>query len=108
MLVLIFVPIVVGLLTFLLITSGPWMPLYLWAFFFTLSLFALTIFPTLIQPLFNKFEALPEVCVCVVCGGGGGRLVYCSLVLWAFETQARLRSRSRSYLEYDYSLFFAS
>jgi hypothetical protein len=35
-------------------------PLYLFLFTLSVSLFFMTIYPTLIQPLFNKFEPLPE------------------------------------------------
>lgn len=55
------VPPVVGGLTYILVVSGPLVPLYLWSFILCLSLLLLTIYPTLIAPLFNKFEPLPEV-----------------------------------------------
>lgn len=41
--------------------SGPMMPYHLWAFVFALSLVMMTIYPTLIAPIFNKFDPLPEV-----------------------------------------------
>jgi STE24 endopeptidase len=52
-------PIIAGI-TWILLHSGPWMPLQLWAFTFVLSVFFMTIYPTVIAPLFNKFDPLPE------------------------------------------------
>ena len=41
--------------------AGPQnLAFYVSAFVFTVSLFFLTIFPVLIQPLFNKYEPLPD------------------------------------------------
>ncbi len=47
-------------LTYILILGGPWLPFYLCGFLLSLSLFFMTIYPTLIQPLFNKCQPLPE------------------------------------------------
>uniref|UniRef100_A0A7S0RQZ8 CAAX prenyl protease n=1 Tax=Chlamydomonas leiostraca TaxID=1034604 RepID=A0A7S0RQZ8_9CHLO len=52
-------PLVAGM-TYILLVAGPYMPLYLFLFVLAVSLFFMTIYPTLIQPLFNKFEPLPE------------------------------------------------
>ncbi|GAX75985.1 hypothetical protein CEUSTIGMA_g3428.t1 [Chlamydomonas eustigma] len=52
-------PIVVGI-TYILQIGGAWLALYLWGFMLALSLFFMTIYPTVIAPLFNKFETLPE------------------------------------------------
>ena len=41
--------------------GGAWVALYLWGFMLALSIFFMTIYPTVIAPLFNKFESLPEV-----------------------------------------------
>jgi hypothetical protein len=41
--------------------GGAWVALYLWGFVLALSIFFMTIYPTVIAPLFNKFETLPEV-----------------------------------------------
>ena len=41
--------------------GGAWVAIYLWGFMLALSLFFMTIYPTVIAPLFNKFETLPEV-----------------------------------------------
>ena len=41
--------------------GGAYLALYLWGFMLALSLFFMTIYPTVIAPLFNKFETLPEV-----------------------------------------------
>mmetsp|Transcript_18851 Transcript_18851/g.32205 ORF Transcript_18851/g.32205 Transcript_18851/m.32205 type:complete len:466 (+) Transcript_18851:58-1455(+) len=51
-------PVVLGL-TAILQLASQWVAVYLWAFFLALALFMLAIFPTLIQPLFNKYEPLP-------------------------------------------------
>eukprot|EP00899_Mesostigma_viride_P009196 jgi/Mesvir1/18278/Mv09543-RA.2 len=40
--------------------TGPLFPLYLWLFLFIFALVMMTVYPTLIQPLFNKFSPLPE------------------------------------------------
>ncbi|KAJ9521072.1 hypothetical protein QJQ45_022814 [Haematococcus lacustris] len=47
-------------ITYILLVAGPMMPLYLWLFVLAFSLFFMTVYPTLIQPLFNKFLPLPE------------------------------------------------
>ena len=41
--------------------GGAYLAVYLWGFMLGLSLFFMTIYPTVIAPLFNKFEPLPEV-----------------------------------------------
>ncbi|KAL6752272.1 peptidase family M48-domain-containing protein [Haematococcus lacustris] len=56
---LILPPVVLGI-TYILLVAGPMMPLYLWLFVLAFSLFFMTVYPTLIQPLFNKFLPLPE------------------------------------------------
>jgi len=40
--------------------GGEYFYLYVWGFLFVFSIFFLTIFPIWIQPLFNKYEPLPE------------------------------------------------
>lgn len=40
--------------------GGPYFWLYLWVFLLCVTLLMVTIYPTLIAPLFNKFEPLPE------------------------------------------------
>jgi STE24 endopeptidase len=51
-------PPVVAAFTWILQHTGPWVPLYLWAFFFALQLFFMSIYPSFIAPLFNKFSPL--------------------------------------------------
>ncbi|KAG2493230.1 hypothetical protein HYH03_008646 [Edaphochlamys debaryana] len=53
-------PPIVGVVTHILMVSGPLLPLYLWGFLFALSLLLMTAYPLLIAPLFNKYEPLPE------------------------------------------------
>mmetsp|Transcript_22614 Transcript_22614/g.67349 ORF Transcript_22614/g.67349 Transcript_22614/m.67349 type:complete len:451 (-) Transcript_22614:668-2020(-) len=53
-------PPVIVAVTRILQVGGPFLALYLWAFILALSLFLMTIYPTCIAPLFNKFEPLPE------------------------------------------------
>ena len=57
----IFLPPIVGAFTWILLHSDHWLPIYLWLFCLVLSLFFMTIYPTAIAPLFNKFEPLDEV-----------------------------------------------
>ncbi|CAD7697001.1 unnamed protein product [Ostreobium quekettii] len=57
---LLLIPPIVGVVTYILINAGRWLPLYLWGFFFVLVLCLMTIYPVLIAPLFNKFEILEE------------------------------------------------
>ncbi|BDA43105.1 CAAX prenyl protease 1 homolog [Coccomyxa sp. Obi] len=52
-------PIVAGF-TWILQRTSAYMPLYLWAFFFGLQIFFMTIYPVFIAPLFNKFSPLEE------------------------------------------------
>lgn len=40
--------------------GGDYFYVYVWAFLFVFSIFFLTVFPEYIQPLFNKYEPLPE------------------------------------------------
>ncbi|KDP28583.1 hypothetical protein JCGZ_14354 [Jatropha curcas] len=40
--------------------GGPYLPVYIWAFMFVLSLAMMTLYPILIAPLFNKFTPVPE------------------------------------------------
>lgn len=47
-------------MTHILLISGPYLALYLWAFVFALQLLLMTAWPTLIAPLFNKYDPLPE------------------------------------------------
>eukprot|EP01023_Acetabularia_acetabulum_P055704 TRINITY_DN6450_c0_g2_i1.p1 TRINITY_DN6450_c0_g2~~TRINITY_DN6450_c0_g2_i1.p1 ORF type:complete len:454 (-),score=47.08 TRINITY_DN6450_c0_g2_i1:541-1821(-) len=52
-------PIIAGL-TYILMVAGPYLVLWLWLFVLGISLIGLTIYPTLIAPLFNKFDPLQE------------------------------------------------
>lgn len=52
-------PIVAGF-TWILQRTSAYMPLYLWAFFFGLQIFFMTIYPIFIAPLFNKFSPLEQ------------------------------------------------
>eukprot|EP00158_Paraphelidium_tribonemae_P008230 Partr_v1_DN28521_c1_g1_i1_m73681 putative CAAX prenyl protease len=51
-------PVLVGFL-YLVNSTGDVFYWYAWAFFFGVQLVMLTIYPTLIQPLFNKMDPLP-------------------------------------------------
>ena len=44
----------------LLQLGGPYLALYLWSGLLLLSLVLMTVYPTFIAPLFNKFDPLPE------------------------------------------------
>eukprot|EP00210_Caulerpa_lentillifera_P004288 g4091.t1 len=56
----VFLPIVVSVMTLILLKSDVWLPLYLWIFTLSLTIFGITIYPTFIAPLFNKFTPLTE------------------------------------------------
>jgi len=53
-------PPIVGCLTWILLRSDHWMPLYLWMFTLAISIFMMTIYPIAIAPLFNKFEPVEK------------------------------------------------
>ena len=53
-------PPLIAAFTYLLLHSGPWLVGYVWVFTLGVQLLALTVYPTVIAPLFNKFEPLPE------------------------------------------------
>jgi STE24 endopeptidase len=55
----IFMPPILGAVVWILLHTGPYMALYLWAFTFTLSIVMMTVYPTVIAPLFNKYDQLP-------------------------------------------------
>ena len=57
---LVIVPPVLSAMLYILKRASPFMPLYLWAFFITLQVVMMYVYPTLIQPLFNKYEPLQE------------------------------------------------
>ena len=52
-------PVMAALLK-LIVWGGEYFYIYVWAFLLCFSILFLTIFPVYIQPLFNKYEALPE------------------------------------------------
>lgn len=53
-------PPLISAFTYLLLHSGPWLVVYVWVFMLSIQLLALTVYPTVIAPMFNKFEPLPE------------------------------------------------
>lgn len=57
---IVLVPLITVGVTYILITAGPWMPVLLWLFVVVLMLVMVTVYPTVIAPLFNKYEHLPE------------------------------------------------
>jgi len=52
-------PLVAGAVA-ILRNTGPYAAMYLWAFLATFSVLVAIIYPTLIMPLFNKFDPLPD------------------------------------------------
>lgn len=52
-------PVLIALLK-IIKWGGEYFYIYVWGFLFAFSIFFLTIFPEYIQPLFNKYEPLPE------------------------------------------------
>lgn len=57
---LVLLPPVVAGATAILQRSSPYIAIYLWLFLLGVSLFGLTVYPTLIAPLFNKFTPLEK------------------------------------------------
>lgn len=57
---LLLLPPVVAGATAILQRSSPYIAIYLWLFLLGVSLFGLTVYPTLIAPLFNKFTPLEK------------------------------------------------
>jgi len=55
----IFMPPILATVVWILLHTGPYMALYLWSFTFTLSIVMMTVYPTVIAPLFNKYDQLP-------------------------------------------------
>jgi Zn-dependent protease with chaperone function len=54
------VPAILSAIICILRSASPYMALYLWAFVVALQLIIMTIYPTLIAPLFNKYAPLEE------------------------------------------------
>ena len=50
----------VALLLKIIDMGGPHFYMYVWAFVFAFSVFMMSVYPVLIMPMFNKYEALPE------------------------------------------------
>ena len=53
-------PPIIAAIVLILLKTGPLMPVYLWTFIFTLSIVMMTLYPTLVAPLFNRYDALPD------------------------------------------------
>lgn len=53
-------PPLIAAFTYLLLHSGPRLVAYVWLFMLGVQLIALTVYPTLIAPLWNKFTPLPD------------------------------------------------
>jgi len=51
---------ILSAMLFLIKLGGPYFWFYLWLFLIAVTLLMVTIYPTLIAPIFNKFEPLPE------------------------------------------------
>jgi STE24 endopeptidase len=50
----------VAALLYIIKAGGEYFYLYVWAFMFAFSVIMMTLYPTIIMPLFNKYEPLPE------------------------------------------------
>lgn len=57
-LTVVLLPPILAVIIYILRVASPYMPLYLWAFVFALQLVMMTVYPTLIAPLFNKYAPL--------------------------------------------------
>lgn len=60
LLALVFVPILEGMLIPIIQFGGKYLALWLWLFMFSVAIVMMTIYPTVIAPLFNKYDPLPE------------------------------------------------
>ena len=60
LLTLVIAPPLLAAFVYILLHSGPYVALYLWGFVFAVSMLFMTLYPSLIAPLFNKFDPLPE------------------------------------------------
>ncbi|KAL4518147.1 hypothetical protein Ndes2526A_g01403 [Nannochloris sp. 'desiccata'] len=54
-----FMPPILAAVVWILLHTGPHMAIYLWSFMLTLSMVMMTVYPTVIAPLFNKYDHLP-------------------------------------------------
>ncbi|KAI8928174.1 peptidase family M48-domain-containing protein [Entophlyctis helioformis] len=52
-------PVLAGII-WIIKWAGPSFYFYVWLFVFVFQLFFMTIYPTVIQPMFNKFDTLPD------------------------------------------------
>ncbi len=59
LLTVLFTPPILAGVIWILLHTGPYMAVYLWGFMFTLSIVMMTVYPTVIAPLFNKYAPLP-------------------------------------------------
>lgn len=50
----------IGMTVWIVRAGGPHFYVYVWAFMFVVSILMLTIYPTLIAPLFNKYTKLDQ------------------------------------------------
>lgn len=82
-------PPIVALLTYVMLTSGPYLPLYLWAVIFVLQLVIMTLYPTLIAPLFNKYDPLPEGALREAIQGLAGQLSFPLKKLYVMDGSKR-------------------
>lgn len=57
---LLFLPPILAAFTAILQRSSPYVGLYLWAFLLALQLFIVTVYPTVIAPLFNTYTPLSD------------------------------------------------
>jgi STE24 endopeptidase len=55
-----FAPPILTCIVYILRLSSAYTPLYLWAFLFCLQMLFMTVYPTLVAPLFNTYEPLKE------------------------------------------------
>ena len=50
----------IGLIVWIVRIGGPYFYVYVWATMFVVSILMMTIYPTLIAPLFNKYTKLDK------------------------------------------------
>lgn len=60
MLMMAFAPPILTCTVYILRSSSAYTPFYMWAFLFCLQMLFMTVYPTLVAPLFNTYEPLKE------------------------------------------------
>lgn len=95
-------PVVAGF-TWILQRTSAYMPLYLWAFFFGLQIFFMTIYPVFIAPLFNKFSPLEKGTLRYAAAAAASHQTPAAIQVYPLSLSIR-QGRARQYLALDLNL----